>query len=455
MTEQDAPLVELPQGSSASSLLHDVLVDATRRFDDVFTELPVPPSSAALKKRLGAFLMGFEQRRRASNRAPEIARHIVGRVHREMRFRGQPLAELTPAPGLEIQEVAGGHRRGDWTPSLIYDGEPLAGPKLGPFIDRLAERGHLGAGAAATLRRGLERVQRGGGTLDLSGERFALLGAGAEIAPTRALLAAGATVLWCDTQPPPAPLGEYAGRLLHANGRGDLLSVPDQIAHAVSTFAAEEGAIHLGMFAYAPGKGREWRLGAAMNAVARAIPEERLRSVGLYVSPTSPAMPEPSDVERAQARWHQRPSWQRALTGLGALRANRSQPSGPWIADTIVPVQGVSYQAAQYIEKTLAMEAAATERPAIRASAVVAPVTRTRSIEHPIFAAAFRGTRIFHVEAFAPEVTRTLCALMYVEDVLGERSPAPRYFHGGLFTLPFSLEGAIRVAALKGSVTRS
>ncbi len=455
MTEQDARPVELPQGSSASTFLHDVLCDAIRRFEDVFDGLAKPPSAAALKKRLGAFLIAFEQRRRGSDRATEIARHIVDRVRHDMRFRGRPLVELSARPGLDIQEIAGPHRPGDWTPSVLYEGEPLAGSGLGPLIDRLVKRGHLSPGAEATLRRGLARIERGGSALDLSGERFALLGAGAEIAPTRALLAAGATVLWCDTQPPPPPLGEYAGRLLHANGRGDLLSVPDQIAHAVSTFAAEEGAIHLGMFAYAPGKGREWRLGAAMNAVARAVPEERLRSVGLYVSPTSPAKPEPSDVERAQNRWRERPRWQRVLTGLGALRANRSAPSGPWISDTIVPIQGVSYQAAQYIEKTLAMEALADERPAVRASAVVAPITRTRSIEHPIFAAAFRGTRIFQVEAFVPEVTRVLCALMYIEDVLGERSSAPIHFHGGLFTLPFSLEGAIRVAALKGSLPRN
>jgi len=50
----------------------------------------------------------------------------------------------------------------------------------------------------------------------------------------------------------------------------------------------------------------------------------------------------------------------------------------------------------------------------------------------------------------APEVTRTLCALMMVEDLLGEAPEGPRHLHGGLFALPYALDGAIRIAALRG-----
>ena len=453
--ETGTPEVALPKGASASTLFHSLLSDAIASFDDVFDGLEAPKTAKTFKKNLATFLIEFEQRRRSSSRAAEIAAFIVNRSQQAMHLGSTLLSQLEPTPGLDIEELPGDAASAGWLPEISYDNARFAGSELRSLVDGLVERGHIGPGAEQTLERAIARLEQNGGKLDLSGERFALLGAGAEIAPTAALLAAGATVLWCDIHPPPAELASTAGRLLHARGRGDLLAVPHQILEAVRRFASDEGPVHLGLFAYAPGKGREWRLGAAMNAVARRLPKESLRSVGLYISPTSPAAPEARDAERAKTRWGNRPSWQRLLTGMGALRINRSSPSEPWISDTIVPIQGVSYQAAQYIEKTLAMEALAHERPELRVCAPVAPVTKTRSIEHPIFAAAFRGTRIFEVEAFPPEVTRVMCALIYLEDVLSGTTAGPRYFHGGLFTLPFALEGAIRIAALKGTVTRS
>ena len=466
--------VELPQGQSASTLFRDLLADAVAQFAGAFEGLDVPPNPAAFKKQMAPFLIGFEQRRQASSRSAEIAAHVVEQAHRKIGWAGQPLKDLSPSPGLEIDDSSGaseqptpsstpGEREptsGDrqaptpgWAPEVEYDGQRLSGAGLRDLVDGLVARHHISPATADTLRRALDRVDAGGGRLNLSGHRFALLGAGAEIAPTQALLSAGATVLWCDIHPPPDALRNLPGRLLHAQGRGDLLTAPDKILHAVGEFARVQGPTHLGLFAYAPGKGREWRLGAAMNAVARALPPDALQSVGLYISPTSPAMPEDAVASASRTRWTSRAGWQRLLTGTGVLRANRSMANEPWIADTIVPIQGVSYQAAQYIEKTLAMEAFSVWRPNVRISAPVAPVTKTRSIEHPVFAAAFRGTRIFQVEAFPPGVTLTLCALIYLENLLGEPSSHPMHFHGGLFTLPFALEGAIRVAAAKGFVT--
>ena len=447
--------VELPDGASASTFFRDLIVGAIEQFDDTFFGLVPPATPAAFKKRLGPFLIAFEQRRRNSPQSAEIAAHIVEQTHATMRFGGAPLAELTPAPGLDIDDIAASQGTAGWVPDVQYEGERYEGAGLRKLLDRLRERNHIGPAAAMTLARAIDRLDSNGGRWDLTDQRFALLGAGAEIAPTAALLQAGATVLWCDVHEPPAQLRASPGRLLHARGRGDLLTVPDQVLHAIDTFARQEGPTHLGMFAYAPGKGREWRLGAAMNAIARALPEERLRSVGVYVSPTTPAAPEAADAERADSRWKTRPPWQRLLTGAGVLRANRSKSMEPLIADTVVPLQGVSYQAAQYIEKTLAAEALAARRKNIRVVAPVAPITRTRSIEHPVFAAAFRGTRIFKAEAFPSEVTRTLCALIYLETIVGESPLEPQYFHGGLFHMPFALDSAIRVAAAAGTMMRS
>jgi hypothetical protein len=303
---------------------------------------------------------------------------------------------------------------------------------------------------AAALRRSLERLGPDG-HLQLSGERFALLGAGAEIAPTRHLLAAGATVLWCDVVPPPDALTAGPGRLVHTRGRADLLEVPNRVAGTVARFAEAEGPVHLGLFAYGPGKGREWRLAAAMNAVTRALPAEALRSVGLYVSPTTPARLPDEAAEVLRRRSAAPARGLRLLRAVGALTPNRSLPDHRPVADVVVPIQGVSYQAAQWVEKTLAMEALRAAEPKVRVSANVAPVTETRSLQHPVFAAAFRGAPIFGVSSFPPSFTRTLSALAYLEDVLGaEPAPGPKSLHGGLFTLPWTLESAIRVAAARG-----
>lgn len=461
MSEQLEPTseVRLPEGTSASTFLQALLTGAAGAFPRVFSDWKRPRSGTDLKKRLPSSLLEFEQLRVASAEPSAIARHVVTAAHRGMALVGPegrtPLTELQPRPGLAIEDSATPSGTPGWAPELRYEKDSYTGERLRELVNLIAARGHIGPGAATSLYRALGRIDRGAGRLDLSGERFAILGAGAEIAPTRPLLEAGATVLWCDIFPPPPALRETPGRLLHLQGRADLLTVPDQVAHAVSEFAAEEGPVHLGMFAYGPGKGREWRLGAAMNAVARAIPPARLLSAGCYISPTSPARVESADAEKLRARWDDRVAWQRGLTGVGALRRNRSRADLPCVADTVVPIQGVSYQAAQYVEKRLAMEALAADRPGLRMAAAVAPITKTRSIEHPVFAAAFRGCRMFGVEAFPSEVTRSLGALIYVDQVLGEPDDAPRNFHGGLYHLPFALEGAIRVAALKGSVTRN
>jgi len=51
-------------------------------------------------------------------------------------------------------------------------------------------------------RQRVEHMAAQGGVLDLRNQRFALLGAGAELAPTAALLRAGASMLWVDVATP-------------------------------------------------------------------------------------------------------------------------------------------------------------------------------------------------------------------------------------------------------------
>ncbi|MEM6732686.1 MAG: hypothetical protein AAF658_14095, partial [Myxococcota bacterium] len=287
----------------------------------------------------------------------------------------RPLTEL----GLAAAPLAVKHlsstRSSGWRPRLVYRDKEWQGKEIEELANVFQGLRFMNDTTAETLRRALNRLDDDG-ALDLTGERFALFGAGAEIAPTRALLEAGATVMWTDVVPPPKELLELGGELYHASGRSDLLLRPDEVAATMAEFA-RAGPIHIGLFAYGPGQGREWRLGAAMNAALRALPRELVRSVGLLVSPTTPMVLDRDDAAVSTRRWEERPGWQKALLAARVVIPARSHPDLPQVADTIVPLQGVSYQAAQWLEKTVAMEAIRADNPDLPISANVAPVTKT------------------------------------------------------------------------------
>jgi hypothetical protein len=129
---------------------------------------------------------------------------------------------------------------------------------------------------------------------------------------------------------------------------------------------------------------------------------------------------------------------------------------------TVASIQGASYQAAQYLGKVLKAEcwaegsaagaASSPPRPPLRVSANTAAITRTRSLDHPVFAAAFGGAGAFDVETLTPRQSRPLNGLLAVRDWLHPDTPVPGRVrvHGGIHTLPYPLETALRVAAAIG-----
>ena len=98
-------------------------------------------------------------------------------------------------------------------------------------------------------------------------------------------------------------------------------------------------------------------------------------------------------------------------------------------------------------------------------SANVAAISRTRSLSHPLFEAAYAGATAFGVETFAPETTRALSGLLTLHDLLNPAAPgAPRRrrrarssrerFHGGFHVVPWAIDPALRVAAVIGLARR-
>lgn len=466
--------VSLAPGETGSRFLHRVLREAIDRHPHVLGPAGFPERPEGFRKRYGDAVVRFEATRAAAAERVEFARAIVRRAHEEARFvdpdGGETtLAEALERPGepLELETVHGRTEKG-LEPRIPYGEKVFRGDDIDGFLEGHLRRNGMTRAAAEALR----WVFRHPEALDLSGRKFAVLGAAAELSPVPLLLEGGATVLWIDVKPPPEELlrGEFAGTLLVPRNGADLLTQPCDIRGTLEHFAEGE-PIDLGLFAYAAGGSQEWRLTQAMDAIARSLPPGVIRSVGLFVSPTSPGPVEPEDESEAERHWRHLPIWQSAFQATGLLKDGRLRSDGLTYLHTVVSLQGTSYQAAQYVAKILAAETygihgihtAASERHPITVSANVAGVTRTRSMQHPLFQIAFDGAAHFGVEIFAPETTRWLNGLLLLHDLVNPEAPGSvrrnygddvakaralrsQQVHGGLYALPFEVDGALRVA---------
>jgi hypothetical protein len=464
-------------GLSATAMLHGLLSAARSRFNDAFRPIVFPRESRAFKRSYPEAIVAFEVLRQASPQRSEIARFLVEKSHRWILLRSggveRPLAdslwELPQPPALETTALRG---RGRWSPAVPFEGKTFAAYDLAELGDRLVARELATPQVAEALAWVSANALDAQGRVDLAGRRFAVMGAAAEIAPTPYLLAAGAEVLWLDIAAPPERWlvdDALSGRIVRGAGLGDLLATPRETAAAIVDYAAG-GAVDCGLFAYAGGSGREWRLGSTMNAIVDAVGPERVRSVSLFVSPTHPAALSKAEIELAARRAHALPAWQRALGSAGVLGKPSLAGSGEVrVQRAIVQMQGASYQAAQYLEKVLAMErwaayGIAGEGGAAALSANVAAITRTRSLQHAVFSAAYHGAPTFGVETFAAETTRPLNALLMLHDLLNPKAPgAPgggrertpqmlfgQRVHGGVYGLPFDLQPMLVAAAAIG-----
>jgi hypothetical protein len=469
--------VQLPEGTSGSALLYRILEGATSRHPDVFGGPRLLGDPRRFRKRFAERLVQFELRRVGSAKRVAIAREMLVQAQEQLRFVGgrgdEPLAEhlARPAEPLSLEELRllGAGRL---TPRVDYAGHTFAGRHLASLADELLTRAHASRAACDALR-WLAR-HAADEPIDLAGRRFAILGAGAELSPVPLLLEAGADVLWIDLAAPPDDLikdTQLSGRLFFPAGGADLLEQPAEIAASVAAFA-EGSPVHVGLYAYAPGQCQEWRLAAAMNAIVRSLPNGVADSIGLFTSPTTPALVQREDRRAAAERLADAPLWQRALRSAGRLPDGHAQRDDSSIARAIVQIQGASYQAAQYLAKMLASEVWAVYGndlsdggEPLRASANTAGVTRTRSLSMPIFEAGFVGGPAFGVDTFAPATTRWLNGLLHLHDLLNDDAPAAQpdlpdaerarrlhtqQIHGGIFSLPYSLESTLTAAALIG-----
>jgi hypothetical protein len=290
-----------------------------------------------------------------------------------------------------------------------------------------------------------------------------MLGAGAELAPTRLWLEGGADVLWIDVAEPPADLLErddLAGSLRWVPGGANLLTDPDRVRATIETFADGE-RIDLGLYAYAGGHAREWRLTAAMNAIVDALPAGLVHGVAMLLSPTTCGVLTEAELVAEAARRTDAPRWLRALARMRLLGSGGGHTT---VGDTatnrgIVSLQGGSYQGAQYVGKLLAAEVWAAADPSINVSVNTAGVSLTESLQHPVFEIAFAGAKALDVDTFAPPTTAALNGLLTLRDRLdpasADRSLEELFttrVHGGIYVTPYPIDPALRVAAAIGAL---
>ena len=469
--------VELPEGASGSTFLFELLASAAVSFPDVFRSVKIPSDARRFRSTFGEVLAQFEAARVASSQRVAIASAMRKRVGERMRFatpegssclkdvlakRGSPIP-------VRVIKTEGPRRL---VPAVQLDDSGTNVSDLRVWVTATRRQHKMTEAASRALGKILDRADADGG-LSLAGQRFVVMGAGAELAPTEALLAAGATVLWIDLNEPSKALLENRtlGGVLHVPSRPcDLLAAPAEIVATIVAFAGTD-PVHLGMYAYAGGESQEWRLTESMNAIAAALPSGMVASLSLLVSPTTVTTTHPSDVEAGTRRREQAGSVMRSLGRLGLLGRSHVSSSDASVASAIVALQGASYQAAQYVGKLLAAEVfgvvGINGAGPMTMSANIAPITATRSLSHPLFEAGFLFAPNFGVWIAKPATTRALHALLMIADVTDPEAPAAatqiyesdakraaaifaEQVHGGVFAQPYAFEAMIRMAAIGG-----
>ena len=464
---KDKGEVLLADHGSATLVLHAVLSDAVKTYPDCLGKVGLPDNVQAFRKTYPMVMPRFEAARLSSPERLNIARHMLQALRGYLVWQSPhgsiPLDEaLAESPNSSELEMYAFNGEPGWQAGLTYAGKRWEGADLTALGDLLVQRGVITPSAGEALAWIADNALRHG-QLNLQGRKIAVLGGGAEMAPTRLWLEAGADVLWLDTQPPPQDwrdMSALSGRLFWPAQNVDLLTNPQLAMSAMRTFAGDK-PLDVGLYAYAPGRAREVRLTGIMNAIVNAFPAELLASVTMLVSPTTPTALSTKDQDDMRARKAASPAWEKLCARLGLLgRGGGCVVMGEAAATrTVVSIQGASYQAAQYLGKILMAECWSAfgqldmEHPIpLRVSANTAAITRTRSLDHPVFAAAFGGAAAFGVETLTPRQSRRLNGLLAVHDWLRSEPPLVGQIrvHGGIHTLPYPLESALRIAAAIG-----
>ncbi|MFC6321377.1 hypothetical protein ACFP3Q_14645 [Nocardioides sp. GCM10027113] len=329
------------------------------------------------------------------------------------------------------------------------------------------------------MREAVATVMANPGWLRLDGRTVAVLGAGAEMGPLRALLRWGATVAAVDLPRP--GLWERvldagragAGRLL-VPARDDRRVTPDP-AHLGADLTTDvpaiaewlsglDGRLVLGNYVYADGADNV-RVSVAVDDLTTRLLAGREDTALAFLATPTDVFAVPGDAVAQSVRAYEGRSRGARLVGrpLRAVSAGRllrrayAPGSDPGINDSLVAQQGPNYALAKRLQRWRATSARAAGG---LVSLNVAPPTRTRSVvKNRALAAAYVGAHRFGVEVFEPATSNVLMAALLVHDL--HTGGGPRHdhpwqdeayaaAHGGLWRAAYAPRSALGLAAVLG-----
>jgi len=439
----------------------------------------------------------------STENALSISRHGLASAEQRFTFRRGdsevPLHQATSAfdsRGLASVTVRG-RATSEGELSVPYKGGRLFGDELRRQVDSWVSRGIAEPSFGAAMHLVLDNPD----WMDLRDIDIALLGAGAEMAPTRSLLRWGARVHAVDLPRPgiwerlTAITRNTAGSLripialdddgnppfvvegdVHPDDDATICGAAgvDLIAQMpeIRTWLAEtEQPFVLGTYAYADGA-QHVRLSMASDAIVTSLVGQRNDITLAYLATPTDVFVVPMEcVDASRKRWENR--------GIGSLFqaplriARQFEPNYPnvhatasgtsvGLNDSIIPQQGPNYILAKRIQRWRALVARADGIPV---SLNLAPATRTRSVvRNRALAAAYAGADRFGVEVFNPSTSTTLMAAMLVHDLRNPTSTAhpetpldnPMDLfvsganHGGLWRAAYAPRSVLGIAAVLG-----
>jgi hypothetical protein len=427
--------VQLPAEGNAQSLLQlaKYLIET---FPDTLGHIQVP-NAARLAKEYPKLLTAIEQARINSPERLEIAQaartwvldhfkfvHPDGRISSLMDSIAEYFAvdqdpvkiqevlppDPQPGPGYRaILRAPGGivldtlGKIAGWTHQQLRSGQ--ISPSLAKKILWSAQEAY-GESARSENRYGYFQFSSHGQTP----LQIGLVAGGAELAPLKFFVEAGAKVLVVDL----FPLGAKAGMIQSAPGglyqyQANLRTEPSQVIGALRTFAGDS-QIDVGFYPYADGL--VWLLGAASEAVMFGT-GKKTRSVFTLRSPSVMAEVPEQTANISEQNWGAQKV--KSLAGLftqnmrGAKNQNR-------VAQSIVPDQRLPYAVGNWLSKTISVEARIGDGG--EGFAPVGPIAWTDSMRsNKMIVYGLKGAHLFDVGIAEPYTSRDIQAFLLYHDL--------------------------------------
>lgn len=457
---------------STSAAARSILAESLRKADPVGARA-VEHETAWRREYLTHFRRAVEAGVGEATAAHAIAADGLRATHETMRFEGMPLGEAIGASPLQqvlhSTTTTGAHEP-ETELTLPYRGERLAGEQLLDQLGDWADRGVITASCAEAVTTVAAHPE----WLRLEGDVVAVLGAGAEMGPYRALQRWGAHVAALDlpdegVQQRVREVAEGGAGTVHVPARivtdapadvgADLVRELPAVAHWLESL---QGRVVLGNYCYADGA-QHVRVSAAADALARHLTQRRPETaLAFLATPTDVFAVPKEEVDRSELAYgsgrvgHAVRHGVRVASRGRLLQRNYPPGADPGVCDALVPQQGPNYALAKRLQRWRATTA---RHEGSVVSMNVAPATRTRSVvKNKALAAAYAGAHRFGVEIFDPATSNTLMAALLVHDL---RAGAPAQAepwqdeavnaaHGGLWTAAYHPRSALGLAAVLG-----